>query len=195
MSIIEFWNLALMYNFLIIKAVPEFVNAICSRMMNFFFSYNSFNTQINKFFTNTQSTEDFVDFSPLTSIEKINMIKNEHIWLAFVGATSNFMGNNADSLILITFSIIRRTLIYLVIKVFRKRVEKCSKVKNENFLFDLSLEILCFCPLIISSALEVMLKMGEANLMGKINSLLHITVIVLILVVPCVALIIKINQI
>lgn len=70
MNIIEFWNLTLMYNFLLIYSVPNFVEILCSRMMNFFFSYNSLTTEINKLFKSSQAdeTEEFIDVSHLTFI-------------------------------------------------------------------------------------------------------------------------------
>lgn len=66
LGIVEFWNLTLLYNFLSIKSVPQFATAFFSKMMNFFFTFNSLTITINKLLQKKDTTQNLFNYSALT---------------------------------------------------------------------------------------------------------------------------------
>ena len=119
LSIIQFWNLTLIYNFLTIQTVPKFVQAFFSKMINFFFTFNSFSSFVNHITNKTIKNQNLVDFSILSQTEKVGLVKNDHAWFGFPGFSSNFMVNNFDSLVLLSLFLLKSFLIKFILKILR----------------------------------------------------------------------------
>jgi hypothetical protein len=67
-NILEFWNLTLLYYFFFIPNVPKFVSDVFSRIINFYFTYNSLTLEINKWTKKQNVLDSLIDFSQLTKL-------------------------------------------------------------------------------------------------------------------------------
>ena len=65
-NLINFWNFALLYGFLVIHSIPPFLAEILQKMMEFFFvASESLTFQINKYLQREDATGSLFDFSIL----------------------------------------------------------------------------------------------------------------------------------
>jgi hypothetical protein len=133
------------------------LNAFLSKMLNYFFFMNSLSLEISKIVHKGILTkQNLVDFSALNQNEKILTVKNGRIWFGFVGLSSNFMDNNFDFLILITFF----SLKYFLIRNLRNRFISLKEIKIKLYLSNLAVELIPFTPFIIVSALSTFFYLG-----------------------------------
>lgn len=169
-NLIEFWNLALMYNFLPLNSVPKFVYSLFTKMINYFFASNSISQSIRKI----AHQDKFLLQSFLRELnkqEKITVTRKNRIWFGYVGFSSNFLINNLDTLMLLILFIMKYTIAYFVNKLLPAEF-KAKRQKGRLFHL-LSKEIICFLPGIIVSSLSLKLFLAETRTLGKINTFLH----------------------
>jgi hypothetical protein len=58
MNILDFWNLTLLYGFLIVRSLPKFAYDVIWRIINFYFTYNTVTLEINKLLSKDKNIEN-----------------------------------------------------------------------------------------------------------------------------------------
>lgn len=92
--------------------------------------------------------------------EKISGEKKGYIWFGSVDVNSNFMDNNFDPIILLTFSFVRWSLFSLIVRnISKKCKKKIGKMSTRAFFTSFADELLCFAPFMVIAAMEILLNM------------------------------------
>ena len=84
------------------------------------------------------SKEPLIDFDTLSQKEKIPSIKKNKVWFGFVGASSNFMSNNFDPLILLSLFGLKYFLMRIFVQGLKKKLTCLKSIKIKLFLSKLS---------------------------------------------------------
>lgn len=117
LSLIGFWNLSLMYSFLLLKSLPVFALSFITQLLTILYSRVSIKSTIYSIF-HLSEDNSALDFRHLSSVEKIPQFRNEYAWFSSYGLTSNAMNNNFESLFLLGFSLIK----FVLFKLFASRL-------------------------------------------------------------------------
>lgn len=160
MNILDFWNLTLLYNFLVIRSMPKFAYDVMWRIINFYFTYNTLSIEMNKVLFKKGNNELLFNFKSMTDMEKINVSKKGYVWFGFLGTSSNFMSNNFDSLLLFVLFFVKCLIFTLLKKLIMLRFPKLMILKYMNILKHFPNEILCFAPFFLMTSIEVFLYLG-----------------------------------
>ena len=117
LSLIGFWNLSLMYSFLLLKSLPVFALSFITQLLTILYSRVSIKSTIYSIFRLSKDNTA-LDFNHLSSVEKIPQFRSEYAWFSSYGLTSNAMNNNFESLFLLGFSLLK----FVLFKLFASRL-------------------------------------------------------------------------
>lgn len=113
-SIINFWNLSLMYNVLNISTIPAFSKKFLEKLTFLFFNLNSLTEWAQ---SNIPSLKGFLSIDQTIGREFMEETKNHFAWFGSFGVSSNFVKNNLETLFLIFLMALKIFLILIVRKI------------------------------------------------------------------------------
>ena len=89
-SLISFWNISLLFNFLTISSVPTFTKDFLEMLAVIFFKQNTLLDWIVQVF---QLKEDTFLFESDKIVEKMEEERNGRAWFGKMGMSTNFLSN------------------------------------------------------------------------------------------------------
>lgn len=93
LSLISFWNLSLMYSFLMVSSLPGFTLSFITQLLTILYSRVSIKSTIYRILK-LNTNENTLDINIIDPNEKIMKFKDKFGWFNTYGLTSNAINNN-----------------------------------------------------------------------------------------------------
>ena len=116
-SLISFWNISLLFNFINVPAVPVFAGNFLEMLCLIMYKQNTLLDWIAEVF---RLKEGFFDFESEEIPEKMTQIEFGRAWFGEMGLSTNILTNNIEPSIIFGFLALKLVLLTLILKCFKE---------------------------------------------------------------------------